>query len=163
MCKAKMQTVKEITTEEFIVLLWEKYRKEKVPADFLMAYGEAAGWLLEQDVLEKDSPLKKRNAARILFEFLSLECDALLEFSLERAYELADLFDCHSCVKYVAWAYTQNVIPAKRVPGENTAFVFGMWDTIRCCEAESMICRALSAGGECLRSEQNMEKKNEIS
>lgn len=108
-----------VTVEYFIGAIWAGYLKnagdESAPCsvDEIMESGRDAGWLEEQDILWKDRMIERRNAARIIHEFLRLKCGETDENDWRKAEKLTDLYDCKACAKHVAQVYLKGIMPAK--------------------------------------------------
>ncbi len=123
----------------------------------LLEYGRQRGWLEPQDLLEAEKPLLRRQAARILHEFLRKECGEADEADWGSAGELADLYDCRVCVNHVAQVYAKGIMgpvscsmegvreTSERVPEENQEKIkiFGMEKKVSHREAAVITARAL--------------------
>ncbi len=132
-------------------------RELKRNPDGLLEYGRQRGWLDPQDLLEAEKPLLRRQAARILHEFLRKECGEADEADWGSAGELADLYDCRVCVNHVAQVYAKGIMgpmscklervceTSERVPEENQEKIklFGMEKKVSHREAAVITARAL--------------------
>lgn len=98
-----------VTTEEFISLIV----KQSVKEQDLFAYGRSAGWLEEQDESSAKKKVERRQAARIVHEFLRRECREKDEADWSAARKLKDLFDCRACVNHVAQVYVKGIMGAR--------------------------------------------------
>lgn len=108
-----------VTVEYFISAIWAGYLKNTGDESALrsmeeiMEFGRDVGWLEEQDILWKDRMIERRNAARIIHEFLRLKCSEADENDWRKAEKLTDLYDCKACAKHVAQVYLKGIMPAK--------------------------------------------------
>lgn len=141
MCKK--QRAAGISVEEFLQLLWQKYKgKSPEGMEWLFSYGRQQGWLEEQDELNAREVLERRSAARILHEFLRKEMAEPDEDSWGTATELADLYDCRICVNHVAQIYAKGIMGEFcRTPGGRP--LFGMREEVTGEEAGKIVERAL--------------------
>ena len=129
-----------MTTGQFVKALWKQAMHQN-NADgelSLFSYGRNRGWLEEIDELEQDCPLERRSAARIIHQFLKLECGERDEADWEAAKVLLDLYDCRVCVNHVAQVYVKGIMePAME-------HIFGMRMRVETAEAEAIIARVFS-------------------
>ena len=66
-----------MTCNRFVQLLWE-HQSDEILVGFdsfkaIQLYGRKQGWLEEQDVLFGEKEIERRQAARILHQFIRLE------------------------------------------------------------------------------------------
>ena len=104
--------------------------------DILMTELQFAGMLGEQSIcaVQENVILNRKNAARMIHEFLLKVKKEKDETSINPAKKLRDLYDCHTCVNHVAQVYLKGII----VPESN---VFGMDKSVTRTEAEFFIER----------------------
>lgn len=156
--------IEYVTVKEFITAVWEGYleyskkdiRENAAPSyistisddiykcddlDQLLNLGWDEGWLEEQDILWKDRFIERRNAARIVHEFLRLRCNEEDEKDFRHAEILTDLYDCKVCAKHVAQVYLKGIIPAK----ENRRFQ--LLQKIDEDELREIVCRMFDRKG----------------
>lgn len=143
-----------MTCNRFVQLLWNYYSDKKIDGpDSLQAiqlYGRNHGWLEEQDVLFGEKEIERRQAARILHQFLRLEKQEPDESDWQVALQLQDLFDCRTCVNHVAQMYSKGIMSAytnkNTNPSDNLRhedrLMFGMHFAVEEEEAEEMLERA---------------------
>lgn len=127
----------QMTTGQFIEALWKQalHANNEDSGFSLFSYGRTRGWLEEIDELEQDSPLERRSAARIIHQFLKLECGERDEANWEAAKVLLDLYDCRVCVNHVAQVYVKGIMePAME-------HIFGMRMGVNAAEAKDIIAR----------------------
>jgi len=102
-----------VTTEEFVKALGEVYISKKSDAEVhnLCEFARQRGWLEEQDMLLWNRGIERRQAARIIHEFLRIEflIPDLRDWS--NAKKLKDLYDCRVCAKHVAQVVERGIMP----------------------------------------------------
>ena len=87
-------------------------------------YGYRKGWLEDMDVSGRDKEPDRRTIARIVHQFLRFEALESELLDISPAGELADLYDCRSCVMHVAQVYCKGIMEAIHLP--TGQLVFGM-------------------------------------
>lgn len=112
--------------EVFAAELSENYKPEQ---------GRYDGWLEAQDLIFADTPVDRRSAARISHEFIKRMLGEADEDKWQRAGELRDLYDCHSCVNHIAQVYVKGIMTAAE-PG-----IFGNKNILNAEEAGEIIMR----------------------
>lgn len=102
-----------VTTEEFVKALGEVYISEKPDAEVhnLCEFARQRGWLEEQDLLLWNRGIERRQAARIIHEFLRIEFLILDLRDWSNAKKLKDLYDCRVCAKHVAQVVERGIMP----------------------------------------------------
>ena len=110
--------IDNVTVEQFVSLVWEGYLfYTEVPSDVdeehILEYGWDKGWLEEQDILWKNRSIERRNAARIVHDFLRIQCGEADESDWKEAERLSDLYHCKVCAKHVAQVYLKGIMPSK--------------------------------------------------
>lgn len=78
-------------------------------------------WTEEQDVLNQDKQLDRKNAARLLHMYMKCELGIKDVTDITPAYELRDLFDCRVCANHIAQVYLQGVMNVAKI-GEMKIF-----------------------------------------
>ncbi len=143
-----------VTTRELVRMLLElemagqydlqgEYDSEQAPVNVDDADLQAcrlAGWLEEQDILNADKPLERRNLARILHEYLRRVRGVRDLPDITPDYELKDLFDCRICADHIAQVVLRGLMEPVRI-GDLCIF-----DGHRLCdkkEAEAAVTRLL--------------------
>lgn len=156
-----------VSVGNFLNLLWEAYtkstywnvesmRKEaeqekgqveetienaKLSDSSLFRYAKKQGWIEEQDILNSNLPLQRRDLARIVHEFLRKELKEDDVQNISVANRLVDLFDCRVCVQHVAQVYLKGIIKSKQIQytNQDEMTIFGMRDGIEQDEMEDII------------------------
>lgn len=150
---------KNVTVEQFVSLIWEGYLESQseyasldscimngeeaiykqapinLNVENMLEYGWDKGWLEEQDILWKERFIERRNAARIIHEFLRIQCSEADEDNWKEAEKLTDLYHCKVCAKHVAQVYLKGIMPAKEVKR------FQLLQKIDMSEAEEIVSR----------------------
>lgn len=109
-----------LTHKQFVIAIWNGYlastpeAKKVIPGDGdILSYGWDKGWLEEQDILWADRLIERRNAARIVHEFLRIELREQDERDIRKANVLTDLYDCKVCANHIAQVYLKGIMPSK--------------------------------------------------
>lgn len=116
--------IEYMTVEQFVTALWdgflnycEKDAEENgygtISTDNLLQFGWDNGWLEEQDILWRKRFIERRNVARIVHEFLRIQCHEVDERNIRSAERLTDLYDCKVCANHIAQVYIKGIIEAK--------------------------------------------------
>lgn len=104
-----------------------------------MHYGYQTGWLEDMDITGKDEPLLRKNAARIIHEFMRLELrEADLE-DVSSANKLRDLYDCRVCTKHVMQVYAKGIMEGYYA--SDTLYLFGMNEFVSKTEMSEIMTR----------------------
>ena len=106
--------------------------------EYLM-YGYENGWLEDMDITEKNEPLLKKNAARIIHEFLRLEMREPDKEDIRSAAKLRDLYDCRVCAKHVMQVYAKGIMDGYYAT--DTLYLFGMNDSVSEADMNAIIVR----------------------
>lgn len=125
-----------VTVEQFIVTLI-KNSPNKPPTDDYMHYGYHAGWLEDMDISGKDEPLLRKNAARIIHEFMRLELQEPDSDDVSCATKLRDLYDCRVCTKHVMQVYAKGIMDGYYA--SDTLYLFGMNELVSKAEMSEII------------------------
>ena len=96
--------------DAFIRLLCGKFAE-----DYQDVYlrGSANGWLEQEDDMFKSGLINRRNAARIIHNYLLKEKNIPDLSDISKASELRDLYDCRVCVNHIAQVYLREIMDAK--------------------------------------------------
>lgn len=93
---------------------------------------------------EKESgPLLRKDAARIIHEFLRDELKEPEESDASPAYRLQDLFDCRVCAGHVIQVYVKGIMEGYFT--REGRFIFGMQDKVLAEELERIVERAIKS------------------
>lgn len=67
-------------------------------------------WVEEQDLINKDKTIDRRNAARIIHMYMQNELRINDIKDITPAYILKDLFDCRVCANHIAQIYLRGLM-----------------------------------------------------
>ena len=104
-----------------------------------MQYGYHAGWLEDMDITGKDTSLLRKNAARIIHEFMRLELREPDLDDVSCAFKLRDLYDCRVCTKHVMQIYAKGIMEGYYA--SDTLYLFGMNEPVSMTEMAGIISR----------------------
>lgn len=103
-----------ITTDRFLELIRSEFSRNKECEINLLEFkkqGVRKGWLpVSLSTLGEETFLDHKNAARIVHEFLKIECEEPDEEDINPAKKLKDLYDCHTCVNHIAQVYVKGIM-----------------------------------------------------
>lgn len=110
-----------VTTKEFVFQLVEHYDRISTDGakysfhatEEIGDIGRQMGWLEEIDILYKDRWIERRNAARIVHEFLRIVMKEPDEMDWKPVHDLRDLYDCKACAKHVAQVCLKGIMEPK--------------------------------------------------
>ena len=101
----------EVRVGEFVQRLMEsRHQNTKISPAELLRYGHFRGWLEDQDERYPDAVLNRQSAARILHQFLRLECGLPDLADISPALKLRDLYTCRACAEHIAQIYTRGLM-----------------------------------------------------
>ena len=104
-----------------------------------MQYGYHAGWLEDMDISGKNTPLLRKNAARIIHEFMRLELREPDLDDVSCSFKLRDLYDCRVCTKHVMQIYAKEIMGGYYA--SDTLYLFGMNEPVSMTEMAEIISR----------------------
>lgn len=108
-----------------------------------MDYGYQVGWLEDMDITYCNEPLQRKNAARILHEYMRIELKEADVEDVSPAKKLRDLYDCRVCAKHVMQVYTKGIMEGNYLT--DTLYLFEMNRGITVQEAETYIARVFQS------------------
>ena len=95
-------------------------------------------WIEEQDLINKDKQIDRRNAARILHEYMQNELDIKDIKDITPAYVLKDLFDCRVCANHIAQVYLRGLMKSVEM-GE--IYMFDLHGNVTLEEINNIKCK----------------------
>ena len=104
-----------------------------------MHYAYHAGWLEDMDITGKAEPLLRKNAARIIHEFLRLELHEPDTEDISAVTKLRDLYDCRVCTKHIMQVVAKGIMEGYYIT--DTLCLFGLNEQITSEEAQAIIGR----------------------
>ena len=99
----------EISVGGFVSRLFAIKHKE-ISQTELLRYGHFRGWLEDSDERFPDTPLNRQTAARIIHQFMKIECGIPDLPDITPATHLKDLYTCRVCANHIAQVYTRKII-----------------------------------------------------
>lgn len=145
-----VKTVFAITVKDFVEKLTAGGGENPSPAD-CVEYGVQHGWLESQDVDSKEEKLLRKQAARMVHQFLRQELGETDEADGSPAYVLADLFDCHICAGHIIQVYVKGIMDGVILADGRQ--IFATDDMVSEKEAEEIVERVFQKECRRLRSE----------
>ena len=128
----------EISVGEFVSRLFEI--RFRAAADNILRYGHYRGWLEDQDERHPEAPLNRQSAARIVHQFLRIECNLQDIEDITPATILKDLYNCRVCANHIAQIYLRGIMKAMEYQADNqTVQIFNHLETISQHEAEEIL------------------------
>lgn len=129
-----------MTTDEFVGAIWKRYSQseqfnEKNIKQDRIEYGRRRGWLDGQDALFLYKDIDKKNASRIVHDFIRKELKEQDEADWNNAKKLKDIYDCHVCVNHVVQVVEKGIITPRQED------VFGMSDMLSSSEGNEIVER----------------------
>ena len=91
-----------VTTLEFIEFLAGSQSAGIGVSEEYLESARKLGWLEEYDVLHKDEPILRKNAARILHMYMRTVLNEPDEKEPGPAWKLRDIYDCRVCAAHIA-------------------------------------------------------------
>lgn len=99
----------EISVGDFVSRLFAIKHKE-IAQDELLRYGHFRGWLEDSDERFPQAPLNRQTAARIIHQFMKIECGLSDLSDITPALVLKDLYTCRICTNHIAQVYTRKIM-----------------------------------------------------
>lgn len=99
----------EISVGDFVSRLFAIKHKE-IAQDKLLRYGHFRGWLEDSDERFPQAPLNRQTAARIIHQFMKIECGLSDLSDITPALVLKDLYTCRVCTNHIAQVYTRKIM-----------------------------------------------------
>lgn len=140
-----------ITIKEFAEKLTAGGGINPSPAD-CVEYGLQRGWLESQDTASKEKAVLRKQAARIVHNFLRLELQEPDEIDGSPSYVLQDLFDCRVCAGHIIQVYVKGIMDEVVLQDGRT--VFDADKEVSLSEAESIFIRVFQKEERLLRREE---------
>lgn len=133
----------EISVGEFVFLLMNcknSSASKNLSLTELLQYGHFRLWLEDQDESHPENPLNRQTAARILHEFLRIECgfDDLQDIS--SATKLKDLYTCRVCTNHIAQVCARGLMhPQEIQTSENEELIFNHLQLVQKKEVQEIL------------------------
>lgn len=115
----QFNTDNSMTTERFVEWIIKSHEDclnayQKSAQLTIIEYALNEGLIEDYDVVNLQSPIERRQAARIVHEMLRSFFAEADENNWAAAKQLDDLYSCRTCVQHVAQVYVKGIINAKR-------------------------------------------------
>lgn len=105
--EALLEMLREVLSCKWQITVSDEERKCR---ESIEERGCRMGWLSSSDVKNKALLLERRNAARILHEFIRYELGKEDLKDISKAAVLLDLYDCKVCTNHVAQVYLRGIM-----------------------------------------------------
>ena len=129
----------EISVGEFVFLLMNcknNSANKNLSLTELLRYGHFRLWLEDQDETHPENPLNRQTAARILHEFLRIECGLNDLQNISQATQLKDLYTCRVCTNHIAQVCARGLMhPQEIQTSEKKEQIFNHLEVMKKSEA----------------------------
>lgn len=133
----------EISVGEFVFLLMNcknSSASNNLSLTELLRYGHFRLWLEDQDESHPENPLNRQTAARILHEFLRIECGLDDLQNISSATKLKDLYTCRVCTNHIAQVCTRGLIhPQEIQTSEKEELIFNHLELVQKKEVQEIL------------------------
>ena len=135
----------EISVGEFVFLLMNcknSSASKSLSLTELLRYGHFRLWLEDQDEAHPENPLNRQTAARILHEFLRIECGLDDLQNISSATKLKDLYTCRVCTNHIAQVCARGLMhPQEISTTDNSQKIFNHLELVKKCEVLEILGR----------------------
>ena len=133
----------EISIGEFVFLLMNcknSSASKNLSLTELLRYGHFRLWLEEQDETHPENPLNRQTAARILHEFLRIECCLDDLQNISSATKLKDLYTCRVCTNHIAQVCARGLMhPQEIQTSEKEELIFNHLEVMKKSEVQEIL------------------------
>ena len=105
----------------------------------ILRYGHFRLWLEDCDERNPQKALNRQGAARIIHQFLKIECGIKDIEDIKEAEKLKDLYTCRVCANHIAQVYLRGIIEAQEI--ENGIIIFNQLEPVLKEESASIISK----------------------
>ncbi len=128
-------SLKEITTEELLILICER-AQENFGEDTLSLLRQ--NFVIEEtDLINYKKPIERASAARILHMYLKAVIKEADNSDISAAeHDLTDLYDCRVCANHIAQVYVKGIMPEEYSIDFIGKKAFGLHSTLSMEEAK---------------------------
>lgn len=127
-----------VIIEQFVTALIQN-SPTKLQTNDCLLYGYHAGWLEDMDITGSERPLLRKNAARIIHEFLRLELHEPDNEDIRATNKIRDLYDCRVCTKHIMQVVAKGILEGYYIT--DSLCLFGLNDQITTEESQTIIDR----------------------
>lgn len=133
----------EISVGEFVFLLMNcknSSASKNLSLTELLRYGHFRLWLEDQDETHPENPLNRQTAARILHEFLRIECGFDDLQNISKATKLKDLYTCRVCTNHIAQVCARGLMHPKKIQtSEKEELIFNHLELVQKKEVQEIL------------------------
>ena len=134
---------KVISVGEFVFLLMNcknSSASKNLSLTELLRYGHFRLWLEDQDETHPENPLNRQTAARILHEFLRIECGLNDLQDITSATQLKDLYTCRVCTNHIAQVCARGLMhPQEIQTSEKEELIFNHLEVMKKSEVQKIL------------------------
>lgn len=134
---------KVISVGEFVFLLMNcknSSASKNLSLTELLRYGHFRLWLEDQDEAHPENPLNRQTAARILHEFLRIECGLDDLQNISSATKLKDLYTCRVCTNHIAQVCVRGLMhPQEIQTSEKEELIFNHLELVPKKEVQEIL------------------------
>lgn len=140
----------EISVGEFVFLLMNcknSSASKNLSLTELLRYGHFRLWLEDQDEAHPENPLNRQTAARILHEFLRIECGLNDLQNISQATKLKDLYTCRVCTNHIAQVCARGLMhPQEIQTSEKEELIFNHLEVMKKSEIQEILKKVKKLG-----------------
>ena len=144
---------KVISVGEFVFLLMNCKNSsvsKNLSLTELLRYGHFRLWLEDQDESHPENPLNRQTAARILHEFLRIECGLDDLQNISSATKLKDLYTCRVCTNHIAQVCARGLMhPQEIQTSEKEELIFNHLELVPKNEVQEILGKVKKLGTTC--------------
>ena len=133
----------EISVGEFVFLLMNcknSSASKNLSLTELLRYGHFRLWLEDQDETHPEKPLNRQTAARILHDFLRIECGLNDLQDITSATQLKDLYTCRVCTNHIAQVCARGLMhPQEIQTSEKKEQIFNHLEVMKKSEVQEIL------------------------
>ena len=134
---------KVISVGEFVFLLMNcknSSASKNLSLTELLRYGHFRLWLEDQDETHPEKPLNRQTAARILHEFLRIECGLNDLQNISSNTKLKDLYTCRVCTNHIAQVCARGLMhPQEIQTSEKEELIFNHLEVMKKNEVQEIL------------------------
>ena len=143
----------EISVGEFVFLLMNcknNSASKNLSLTELLRYGHFRLWLEDQDETHPENPLNRQTAARILHEFLRIECGLNDLQDITSATQLKDLYTCRVCTNHIAQVCARGLMhPQEIQTSVKEEQIFNHLELVQKNEVQEILKKVKALGSTC--------------
>ena len=144
---------KVISVGEFVFLLMNcknSSASKNLSLTELLRYGHFRLWLEDQDETYPENPLNRQTAARILHEFLRIECGLDDLQDITSVTQLKDLYTCRVCTNHIAQVCARGLMhPQEIQTPEKEELIFNHLEVMKKNEVQEILKKVKKLGTTC--------------